>query len=91
MIGDVMTTTLNLEIEEYTNRLLGVIKEMFGLKNKSEALNKLADMCGEEFLEKKVKEEFVKDIIASSNAHIKKYGMRKMTIKELDKLSGVDE
>lgn len=36
--------TLNLHASDYTNRLLGVIKEMFGLKNKSEALNKFAEL-----------------------------------------------
>ncbi len=86
-----MTTTLNLTVDEYTNRVLGVIKEMFGLRNKSEALNKLADMCGEDFIKKEVREDVAREIVESCNAHIKKYGIRKMSIKELDKLCGVNE
>ncbi len=84
-------TTLNLKVDEYTNRLLGVIKEMFGLKNKSEALNKFANMFGESFIEKNVREDVVREIVQSCNVHIKKYGVRRMSVKELDKLCEVNE
>jgi len=83
-------TTVNLQIDEYTNRVLGVIKEKFGLKDKGEALRIFADMFGEDFVEKEVKEEVVTAIIDSCNSHIKKYGFRKMSVKELDKLSGIE-
>ena len=82
-------TSINITINEYTNRVLGVIKEMFGLKSKAEALNKFADIFGEEFVEKEVKDEVVEEIIKSCDIHIKKYGYRKMGIKELDKLCGL--
>ena len=39
--------TLNLHVDAYTNRVLGVIKEAFGLKNKSEALRKFTEMYGQ--------------------------------------------
>lgn len=77
------------QIDEYTNRVLGVIKERFGLKDKSEALNKFADMFGQEFVEREVKDEVVEEVIKSCEAHIKKYGHRKMSLKELDKLCGL--
>lgn len=83
------SVTLNLKAKDYTNRVLGVIKEMFGLRDKSEALNKLANMFGEHFVEKEVNEELVNEVIESCNYHIKKHGFRKMTVKELDELCGI--
>lgn len=80
--------TLNLHASDYTNRLLGVIKEMFGLKNKSEALNKFAELFRGEFLEREINESVVAEIIESCNSHVKKYGMRKMSLDELRALTG---
>jgi len=85
-----MAVSMNLKVNEYTNRVLGVIKEKFGLKDKGEALNKFADMFGEDFVEKEVKEEVVKEVIDSCNRHMKKYGFKKMSLKELDKLCGLE-
>jgi hypothetical protein len=78
------------EINEYTNRVLGVIKEKHGLKTKSEALNMFADMYGAEFVEREVKDELVQEVIAISDRHRKKYPTRRMTLKELDKLCGAN-
>lgn len=84
-----MAVNLRANISEYTNRVLGVIKEKFGLKDKSEAINKFAELYGEEFVEAEVKEEVIKQMIKDCDQHIKKYGYRKMTTKELDKLCGM--
>ncbi|MFH1306699.1 MAG: hypothetical protein ABIH83_03545 [Candidatus Micrarchaeota archaeon] len=81
--------TLNIHVDEYTNRVLGVIKEAFGLKDKSEALQKFVQMYGEDFLQRQVSQEVLKEVISLSNAHMKKYGFRKMANKELDKLCGI--
>lgn len=81
--------TINVHVDEYTNRVLGVIKERFGLKGKSEALDKFADMYGENFVEKEVDEKLIAEVIDSCNAHIKNYGFRKMSMKEFDKLCEV--
>ena len=83
-------TLMNVNVNEYTNRVLGVIKERFGLKDKAEALNKFAEMHGEEFVEREVKDEIIEEIIRDCEAHIKKYGYRKMSLKELDKLCGIE-
>ena len=69
--------------------MLGVIKEAFGLRNKSEALQKFVQMHGDEFLQEQVSEKVAREVMASTEAHIKKYGFRKMSLKELDKLTGV--
>lgn len=80
---------LRAQISDYANRVLGVIKEKYGLKDKSEAINKFAEMFGEEFIEKEVKEEAIKELIKTCNDHIKRRGLKKMSIKELDKLCGM--
>jgi len=80
------TVTMNLKAEDYTNRVLGVVKEKYGLNDKSQALNKFAEMFGEEFVDQEVKEDVIKEIIASCDRHIKKYGFKTMTTKELDQL-----
>jgi nitrogenase subunit NifH len=81
-----ITIAMNLHVSEYASRVLGVIKEKFGLKDKSEALEKFAEMFGEEFIEKEAKEEYVKKLLEIEKRHFEKYGRRKMNLKELDKL-----
>ncbi|MBI2130551.1 DUF2683 family protein [Candidatus Woesearchaeota archaeon] len=79
---------MNLHVSEYSSRVLGVIKEKYSLKDKSEALDKFADMYGEEFVNKDAKEEVVLEIIRKSEAHIKKHGYRSMPLDELRRLCG---
>ena len=78
-----------VEINEYTNRVLAIIKAKFGLKDKSEAINKFIELYGEEIAEKQANEEYVKKIIDTTNNHIKKYKNKKMSLNELDKLCEV--
>lgn len=79
------SVAINTSVNEYTNRVIGVIKEKYGLKDKGEALNKFAEMCGGEFVEKEVKEEVIREMINSCNQHIKKYGFRSRSISDLRK------
>ncbi|HQT45132.1 MAG TPA: DUF2683 family protein, partial [Candidatus Micrarchaeota archaeon] len=37
-----------IELNDYTNRVLNVLKAKFGLKDKSEAINKFAEIYGDE-------------------------------------------
>lgn len=80
------TVTMNLKVSEYVSRVLGVIKEKFGLKDKSQALEKFVSMFGEEFVEREVSEEYVKKLLQIDANYAKKYRRKKMTLKELDKL-----
>ncbi|MFH0869268.1 MAG: antitoxin [archaeon] len=80
---------VNLKISDYASRVLGVIKEKFGLNDKSEALNKFAEMFGDDFIEKDAKDEYVKKILHVSEEHFKKYGYKKMSLAELNKLCEV--
>ncbi len=84
-MGSGKTVTMNVRINDYTSRVLGVIKEKYGLRDKGEAADKFAEICGEEFVEPEVKEEYVKEVIDSCDRHIKKYGFRSRTIAEIRK------
>lgn len=81
-----MTIQMRAELDPYTTKVLGVVKERFGLKDKSEAVNKLAHLYGEEFVPKELNDTTMKELILSCQEHAKKYGKRKMTMKELDSL-----
>ena len=74
-----------LKLDDYTNKVLNVIKAKFDLKDKSDAMNKFAEMYGDEIVERESKDEYIKKIIEIDKKHMKKYGNRKMTLKELDK------
>lgn len=79
------TVTVNLKISDYASRVLGVIKEKYGLKDKAQALDKFAEMFGDDFVDREIKEEVVKEVIESCEKHIKKYGFRSRTVAELKK------
>ncbi len=78
-----------VELENYSNKVLGIIKIKFGLRNKSEALNKFIELYGEEIMEKEASEEYIKKVIDVVKKHLEKYGNKKMTLQELDKLCEV--
>ena len=71
-------------LDEYANRVINIIKAQFGLKDKSEAINKFVELHGEEVLGKEASEEYIKKLISVEKVHLKKYGYRKMTLQELD-------
>ncbi len=79
---------MSVRVKEYTSRVLGVLKEKYGLRDKGEALDKFAELFGDEFVEKEVKDEYIKKILEIEESHFKKYGYRKMSDKELDALFG---
>lgn len=80
------TVTMNVKVKDHTSRVLGVIKEKYGLRDKAEALDKFAEMYGEEFVDQEVKEEVIKEVIESCNRHINKYGFRSRSVKDLRKI-----
>jgi hypothetical protein len=75
-------------ISDYTNRVLGVVKAKFGLKDKSAAINKFAELFGDEFVERQASEAYVAKMLKMSREHHKKHPQRTMTLDELDKLLG---
>ena len=81
--------TARLVLEERTNKILNVIKARFGLKDKSEALNKFAELYGEDVVQEEASNAYIKKIIKIDERHVRKYAKRSMSLKELDKLCGV--
>ena len=77
------------EMDEYTVRVLDVIKGKFGLKNRDEALKKLALEAGNEYVELAPNEMVLKELDAMYESHMKKHQNRKMTDSELKKLLGL--
>jgi len=75
-----------VELDDYTNKVLGIIKIKFGLRDKSEALNKFIGLYGEEIMEKETSEEYINEVIDLVKRHFGRYGNKKMTLQELDKL-----
>jgi len=80
------TISARIELNEYANKVINMIKVKFGLKDKSEALNKFIELYGEDVIENEASEEYSKKIIEIANNHFKKYSHRKMTLQELNKL-----
>ncbi len=80
------TISARVELTDYTNRILGIIKIKFGLNDKSEAINKFIDLYGDDIMEKQASEEYVKKVIEITKKHFEKYGNKKMDLKELDNL-----
>lgn len=75
-----------LEIDDYTARVLDVVKGKFGLKNRSEALQKLVLETGDTFVEPKTNELVLKELDLLYQSHKNKYGNKKMSDAELKKL-----
>ncbi len=75
-----------VNLDDYSNRVLNVIKGKYALKDKSEALNKFVNMYGNEFVEREASENYVKELDNMYDEHIKKYGYGGMSNDELDAL-----
>ncbi|MBL7056638.1 DUF2683 family protein [Candidatus Woesearchaeota archaeon] len=75
-----------ISLSDYANKVLNVVKAKFSLNDKSEAINKFIELYGEEVVEKEATEEYTKKILMMCEDHHNKYGDRKMSLKELDKL-----
>ena len=83
---EVKNISARVELEEYTNRVLAVLKAKYGLKDKSEAINKFAELYGEEIVEKEPKDKYIKHILGVTNRYLEKHKNKKMSFKELDTL-----
>jgi hypothetical protein len=76
-------------MDDYTARVLDVIKGKFGLKNRSEALNKLALEAGNEYVEPVPNEMVLKELDDMYESHMKKHPNRQMTNAQLKKVLGL--
>lgn len=81
------SVTLNLRLDPYSNRVLEVVKAAYGLRNKSEAANRVFHETGAEIIEPVLNEEFAAKVLKDTEEWEKKYKFkRKMTLEELDRL-----
>jgi len=48
-----------INIEDHANRVLNIVKAKFGLKDKSEAINIMAEQYEQEILEPELRPEFI--------------------------------
>ena len=81
------TVNLNLKIDAESNRVLEIIKAVYGLSNKAEAVEKLVHENGMRLIEPELREEFIEEILSGTKEWERKYDFkRKMTLKELDAL-----
>lgn len=81
-------TVARVVLEEYPNTVLNVVKAKYGLKDKSEALNKFINDYGCNEVELQVKESYIKKILSMQEEHYKKHTDRKMSDEDLDRLFG---
>lgn len=49
-----------VEIDEYANRVLNIVKAKYGLKDKSETINVVVEEYAEDLLEPELRPEYVK-------------------------------
>lgn len=59
---EVKMTQAIVDLGEYEDRVLTIVKGKYGLKNKSDAVNFVINKFEEEFLEPELKPEYVKKI-----------------------------
>ena len=75
-----------INIEEHTNRVLNIVKAKFGLKDKSQAIDLMAEQYEEEVLEPELRPEYIekaKKIMKQKKVHVgnvdnlrKRYGLK---------------
>ncbi len=73
-----------VELKEYSNRVISVVKAKYGLKDKSEALNRFIETYGPEEVEPQVKESYVKKLL-SIKSNLRKGNYKPQTVQELRK------
>jgi len=74
-----------ININQRTNRLLNIIKAKYGLKDKSEAIDKMAEQYNEEILEPELRPEYVEKIKKlEKNGKFKRYSSVKELREEIE-------
>jgi hypothetical protein len=50
-----------VEIDEYANRVLNIVKAKYGLRDKSEAINAIVEEYAEDLLEPELRPDYIKE------------------------------
>jgi len=82
-------TQARMELNDYTTRVLDVVKGKYGLKNRNDALNKIIVIHGDDYLEPDFDEKEQQALLAIVANHKKKHPNRKLTLADVDKLIGI--
>ena len=61
-----------VNISDKANRVLNIVKAKYGLKDKSSAIEKIADEYEQEILEPELKPEFIESVKKAQNGKFKK-------------------
>ena len=79
--------TLNVQVDNYSSRMLEIIKAVYGLPNKSAAFNTLVHEFGPKMVEPELTVEFAQKVLKDTKTWEKKHGFkRKTTLAELEAL-----
>ncbi len=82
----IFMTMARVILDDYSNKVVNVVKAKYSLKDKSEALNKFLHMYGrEENVEEEVSDKYLAKILKIEERHFKKYGYRNTSIADLKK------
>ena len=79
-------TQMKVELDSYSKRVLDVVKGVHGFKNRNEAFLQVISEVGKKYLPRDATLDHVDMILED---HKKKYGLKKMTEDELDRLLGL--
>ena len=74
-----------INIDEKTNRILNILKAKYGLKDKSEAIDRMAQEYEEEILEPELRPEYIN----KARKIMKEKPIRVGTTKDLRKMMGL--
>ncbi|MFH0906516.1 MAG: antitoxin [archaeon] len=76
-----------VELDEYVNKVLNIVKAKYDLKDKSQAINTFIKIYGEHELEPQVKETYIKEFDQKVEAYLKKNPkLNAMSKKDFDKI-----
>ena len=73
-----------VQLKEYSNCVIAVVKAKYGLRDKSEALNRFIETYGPEEVEPEVKESYMKKLL-NIEADLRKGDYKRQTVQELRK------
>jgi hypothetical protein len=75
-----------MKLDDYSARVLDVVKGKYGLKNRNDALNKFIMEFGSEFVDVPVDEKYLIELDNKIGNHYNEFGTKGMTEKELDEV-----
>jgi hypothetical protein len=84
-------TEVRFKLDDYSIRVLDIVKGKFGLKNRNEALIKFIEEFGGKYLDKDVSDEVIVHFNNVLREHYEKYEGKKnkLSLDEVDKILGL--